>query len=141
MQNYAIIAGFLGVALAGCATGSSKIDIATAQAQQEKSHCPTNKGRTAQANCLNEIDRRLLRPLFTRPDLIDLFTTTRLALAIRVDKGEMRPEEADVQLAQLASQMTSEMERQNLARRSVAAQEAASGPVTCTQSGSTTICF
>ena len=125
--------------LEGCARPPNPVSVAAAQYAKEKATCPSSP-RVANARCLQALEQRILRPVFSRPDLLDLVGATRLSLAVRVDAGQLRAEDADLEMAKLQTQMVSELERTSLARRSVAAQEAASGPVICNAVGTAVVC-
>lgn len=129
------------VALTACARGPSKIDLAIKQIDEETARCPATP-MLAYAQCAGEIEQRVMKPVISRPDLVDVYVATRLALAGKVDRKEMRREDADLQLAQTKSQLISEYERMGLARRSVVAQEAAAAPrsVTCMNVGGVVTC-
>ena len=67
---------------------------------------------------------------------------TKLSLALKVDAGQMREEDADLELARLKVNILDTNEQMALNRRSVNAQEAAAAPrsTVCTTSGGMTIC-
>lgn len=126
--------------LTACATGPSALDRASKQAEEEAANCPGTT-QTAFYTCKNEIDRRLVRPHFRYPDLLDVAMASRLAIGAKLDRREISSEDAQLALARISSQLVAENERRGLARRSVAAQEAASAPVSCTRIGDTVSCY
>ena len=67
---------------------------------------------------------------------------TKLSLALKVDAGQMRVEDADLELARLKVNILDTNEQMALNRRSVDAQEAAAAKrsTVCTTSGGMTIC-
>ena len=106
-----------------------------------------NKDYVARNKCAFEA-AKVIRPFATYPDLFDESWATVAVLAEQLDAKKITRAQADLQLAQMRSQITSEEQRRNLANRSVAAQESAAaaawistGPVTCNRVGNTTTCF
>ena len=140
-MRYAVLAVLILASATACARGPSKVDLAFKQIQEETARCPAMP-MAAYAKCAGEIEQRVMKPVISRPDLVDVYVATRLALASKVDRGEMRREDADLHLAQTKSQLISEYERMGLARRSVGAQEAAAAPrsVTCMNVGGVVTC-
>lgn len=129
------------LALAGCGQKApSPLAFAQQQFDAEVVKCPNNT-RTAYARCVQALEQKFLKPVFPNPEMLDLMGATRLAVAVRVDSGQMRPEDADLELARLKAQMMADYDRMALARRSVRAQEAAAAPVSCTRIGNTTTCY
>lgn len=76
----------------------------------------------ARARCLNDA-QTITRPYWTQPDLIGSFMATRLAIAERFQKGQITAAQANEEVANKWSQITTETQRRSLANRSVAAQE------------------
>lgn len=141
MVRAAVLVLTLSMIVAGCAAvRSSNLEAATEAAQREVAKCPSAP-RAEFARCANEITNRTIKPLHPYPDLVDVVSTARLSLAVKVDRGEMSKEDADMQFAKLQSDVVGEVERRRLARRSVRAQESAGGPVSCTTIGNTVTCF
>jgi hypothetical protein len=98
----------------------------------------------AHAKCLNEA-AAIARPAWSYPDLLDSFLATRMALAERVQKGQITIAQGTEELANKKSEIVAEEQRRNLANRSVTAQEVTAqnigGPSTCVRNGNTVNCF
>lgn len=148
--RYLVLAA-LSACLVGCGAArraemAQAQEAAGAQAATERAACtqrfPTSVPRTrvAFARCLADVDNRLLRPYFSAPELFDVIVAKRTALASQVDAGQITQEESDFQFAQTKSQVIGELDRRGLARRAVAAQEAANS-FSCTKIGNTISCF
>jgi hypothetical protein len=82
-----------------------------------------------------------MRPAVTYPDLMDLFIARRMAVAEQVERGQITIAQANESIATKQSEIVAEEQRRNLANRSVAAQESAAGPVSCTRFGNTVSCY
>lgn len=126
--------------LFGCASEPSKLEQAFAAAEKEWASCP-QRPHLAKAECIGEVERRVLRPAFPDPVSLDLVSATRKSLAGKLDRGEIRQEDADLEMARLKSSLSNNWDRMALARRSVVAQERASDPVSCTKIGNTVSCY
>lgn len=137
MRIMALIIPFI---LVACASGPSASDMASKQAEEEAAKCPRNT-QVAYYTCKNEIDRRLVRPHLRNADLYDVALASRLSIGGKLDRGEIKPEDAQLALAKISSELVGENERRSLARRSVRAQEDAGGPVSCTRFGNTVSCY
>jgi hypothetical protein len=105
------------------------------------------KTAVARAKCQTEA-WAILRPTMPYPDLLDLLIAKRLAIAERVEKGQLTIAEANEAIASARSEVTAEEQRRSLANRSVSAQEgiaaasaSAAGPHSCTRFGNTVNCF
>lgn len=110
---------------------------------------PKGETKTAivRAQCMNEA-AEILRPTMPFPDLLDVFMTSRMAIAERVQKGQMTIAQANEEITARRSQLVAEEQRRMLANRSVAAQETsaqasvlAAGPRSCTKFGNTINCY
>ena len=145
------------VTLAGCGLAARKQrqeEMAAAVAAKDqgiaacKAQYPDqNKDFVVRNKCSFEA-AKIVRPFVTYPDLFDQSWATVAVLAEQLQAKKITRAEADLQLAQLNSQITADEQRRNLANRSVAAEESAaaaawsaSGPVTCNRIGNTTTCF
>lgn len=129
--------------LAGCGPrGPSALDLAMQQYEAESAQCPQSPAVT-HAKCVQEIERRVVKPVIpSAADLLDVMAATRMALSVRIDRGEIRKEDADLEMARTKSQLVAEFQRRGLASRSVRAMEAAAAPrsTTCTSIGNTVMC-
>jgi hypothetical protein len=125
----------------------------TARSQAATAQCdltyPAGNVKTAvaRAKCQTEAFA-ILRPIMPYPDLMDLLIASRIAIAERVQKGQLTIAQANELMAARRSELVAEEQRRNLANRAVIAQEniasaslAAAGPHTCMQIGSTVNCF
>jgi hypothetical protein len=90
----------------------------------------------------------VLRPMMPYPDLLDSFNASRIAIAERVQKGQLTVAQASELIAAKNAELASEEQRRNLANKAVIAQGnvaaaslAAAGPHTCTQMGNEVNCF
>ena len=120
-----------------------------AAAQDCNTEFPPGKVPTAvaRAQCINNA-LSILRPIVPYPDLWDVYMASHIAVAERVQKGQMSIAEANEVLAQKRSELVAEEQRRLLANRSVAAQEniasaslQAAGPHSCIQASNTVTCF
>jgi hypothetical protein len=68
--------------------------------------------------------QKLYQPIAPYPDLLDQQTAAALVVAEKFDKGTITGPQAQLELAQLNSQLTAEQQRRDLANRSVMANEA-----------------
>jgi hypothetical protein len=141
------ITAIVGSLLAGCVAGPSAKDMAAVQTGKEQ--CDRLRTSVAQTHCLAALGNRYIRPTINKnaTDLYDLGVAEKLALAEKVDAGQMTQAEADLQMAQTTSHIASE-EQQRDANSAVAwAAWKSSQPQfrTCQTTGfsynSTTSCF
>jgi hypothetical protein len=123
MRRLILVCGAVSL-LGGCASGPNRYQAAMAQIDSEAAGCP-KAPMTANANCVISIERRVMGPLLgTNNDLLEVFTATRLSLAGKVDRHELRQEEAALQLAQAKSSLVSEFERRRTNQATVNALSA-----------------
>jgi hypothetical protein len=66
----------------------------------------------------------LYRSIVSYPDLLDQQTAAALVIAEKIDNGTITGPQAQLEMAQLNSQLTAEAQRRDLAGRSVMANEA-----------------
>jgi hypothetical protein len=110
---------------------------------------PAGNVKTAVARTKCQADAiAITRPISPYPDLLDLLIASRMAVAERVQSGQLTIAQANELIATKHSELVAEQGRRTLANRSVVAQEgiasaslAAAGPHTCTRIGSTVNCF
>ena len=107
------IAAIVGSLLAGCVAGPSAEDIAAVQTGKEQ--CNQLRTSVAQSRCLAALGNRYIRPTINKNamDLYDLGVAEKLALAEKVDAGQMTQAEADLQMAQTMSHIASEEQQRN----------------------------
>ncbi len=150
-----VLAGLL---MAGCgiarrAEEKERYDRLVAEVDAAVAACNSRTPRAAWARCVNEAQRPIIQtvPVEYR-DLYELKAAGRLALAARLDRGEIRQEDAELETAKMNSNLMAEFNRRQLARRAVDAQETAAMaaadtaarsrlPVRCTRFGDTVQCF
>jgi hypothetical protein len=82
----------------------------------------------------------VVRPFIAYPDLFDRDWAFGAVLAERLQANKITLAEANQQLTQHHSEITTEEQRRDLGRRSVAAQEDANRPVMCHRIGANTFC-
>jgi hypothetical protein len=97
------------------------------------------KTAVASVKCFN----RIPRPVASNSDLFELANATRLAVAEKLEKGQVTQAEAQQQIASETSHIMTEWERRRLAERSVAAMEAAAAPKrpTCVTFNNSVTCY
>jgi hypothetical protein len=145
-----VCVAILAACLAGCVSPEAKRD-AEARAQTvralEACKAQTFKTHVERAKCIND-GLGLSRTTLANPDLLDLISATRIALAATVDRRELTEEDATVQLARAQADANSEDQRRTNSNLSVAAQQqqadaasAARLPVTCSKLGNSVTCF
>ncbi len=78
-----------------------------------------------QADCQTAAEDTIERPVLQNGDLLSLMQAKRKLLALRVDHGEITRSEADVQLAEVLSEIRDEELARASAARAVAAQQSA----------------
>lgn len=85
-----------------------------------------NTGATLEKRfqCMDSAENEHLRPVFPYPDLLNLRQAARHSLLAKVQRGELKPDEAALELAKTQSQIAAEVERRLSNERSVAAQRA-----------------
>jgi hypothetical protein len=153
-----IIAVLISLTMAGCGLVrqrelQAQREALTAQSQAAMAQCdaayPAGNVKTVVARAKCQTDAlAILRPISPYPDLMDVFITTRIAIAERVQNGQLTIAQANELIATKRSELVAEEQRRTLANRSVVAQEnvaaaslSAAGPHTCTRIGSTVNCF
>jgi hypothetical protein len=152
-----VSAAFLCIALAGCGLAREAEELrearaagyawGAAQAECNKRYAQPKQGQMAAlATCLNDAER-LVQRFQPYPDLLELKFANRLAIAAKLDRGQISSEDAQLEAARMSSHLTSELERRLQGRRSVEAQEATAGAAqrsslgfTCRQAGYAVIC-
>jgi hypothetical protein len=125
-----------------------KAKAVAAYQQCDLTYPPGNaKAAVARAKCQNDAFA-IIRPIMPYQDLIDLLSASRIAIAERVQNGELTIAQANELIATKQSELVAEEQRRNLANRAVLAQEgvaaaslAAAGPHSCTRLGNTVNCF
>ena len=102
------IAAIVGSLLAGCVAGPSAEDMAAVQTGKEQ--CNRLRTSVAQTRCLVAVGNKYIRPTINKNqlDLYDLGVAEKVALAEKVDTGQMTQAEADLQMAQTLSHIASE---------------------------------
>jgi hypothetical protein len=114
--------------LAGCATTQraemqNRAALAKAEFAAEKAKCaelwpPSQGNYLPRAKCESIAFDRIGKPLVPNPDLFELAWSYRIALADRVDRGELSPEDGRLRMAQVNAQLSTEARnRLNAARR------------------------
>ena len=80
----------------------------------EAGEIETNLGR---AQCLNAAEKQIIGDNEIYPDLANILRTARIALATKVDSGELSKADADFQFAQIFAETNSEYQRRNAEER------------------------
>jgi len=140
----AITAVALAIMLSGCVSRNAEIRAGVDGARAEcRANAQAGKFRTwvDAARCLNAAEAPLAQVQGHYPDLWNVKFATRTAIAEKVDRGEMTAAQAELAEAEANHRLVSEMERRGIARRAVAAQEAASAPIRCSRVGQTVSCY
>jgi hypothetical protein len=86
-----------------------------AAVQTGKEQCNRLQTSVAQTRCMIAVSNKYIRPTIN-PNSIDLFdlgVATKLALAEKVDAGQLTQAEADLQMAQTTSHIASEEQQRN----------------------------
>jgi hypothetical protein len=135
--------------LAGCgSTVQPLLDQATADCVASRPIPPNSY--LERARCISDSTAEIVKTHQPpHADLLQLQEAYRLALAKKMDAGEISEEDAAVAFLEVKSQAISEMTRRDTSRsqaRSAHIGAASSlfnsiGPVTCFSSGSTTTCY
>jgi hypothetical protein len=132
----AIIAAAMGCVLCGCAPKSSptSADIQAAQLSEienAKRDCAQrfpitpNHNHAAWARCYVDFYNANILPSFPYPDLANAVTAKRVALAEKVDAGQITEAEADAELAQTRAWAVGEAQRRANGAMQTQAQMAA----------------
>ena len=99
---------------------------AVAEQCKEKRLAGELDGHVASVRCSNPSYRKELAAAnYPYMDLIELFLSYRLALAKKIDDGEVTQEEAELEFAQLRTQITAEEMRRNAMLQAAHAQRMA----------------
>jgi hypothetical protein len=106
---------------------------------------PAGNPKTAMARAKCQTDAlTILRPISPYPDLMDQYIASRIAIAERVQNGQVTIAQGNELITQKRSELIAEEQRRSLANRAVSAQEdvasaslAAVRPRTCTAIGNT----
>lgn len=143
MKNFVTVLG-LALGLAGCVSArDTQIDTAV---QQGRDACVAAyrskqvKTYSGYMQCLNTAEA----PLQERAqrggvgDLLNVKFAGRVAIAERVDRGEITPAQGDLEIAQLNSGLMSQGQSRLNNNRLV---DAATSPVTCNRFGNSVTCF
>jgi hypothetical protein len=154
----AIAATVLSLSLAGCGIArrqelqerNARLKAESAAATQAcNERFPKGQVKTVvvRIQCLNDAFA-ILRPMMPYPDLMDLNMATRVAIAERIQSGQVTMAQGNEEMMRKQSEIVSEEQRRLLANRAVRAQEniadaslQAAGPHSCTQIGNTVNCF
>lgn len=156
-MRWATIFLALGVASCGSAQRADKERIAQIETASKAgiAACdtrfpqPRRGQQAAWARCVGEAERPLIAtvPVGYR-DLFEVKAATRTALSAKLDRGEISPEDAQLEAARANSQLMAELEKRQLARRAVEAQEDSAAAayrgslgVTCTRFGNSVSCY
>jgi hypothetical protein len=105
VMKLTVCVAILAACLAGCVSPEAKRDAeARAQTARALEACKaqTFKTHVERAKCIND-GLGLSRTTLANPDLLDLISATRIALAATVDRRELTEEDATVQLARSPS--------------------------------------
>lgn len=158
MKN-AIIAVILTALVSGCglvraAQVKELQEKGDAAAAECKVNNPTSakKNNVAQATCLDVVIDTYTRPISPNPDLIDLYKAKRMAIAVRMDRGEVGYEQGLIEMAEVRSAVIGESQRRsNSATMANAAQQQADAasmaafsaamPKTCNRIGNSVTCY
>lgn len=115
--------------LAGCGLArdieaNKKFQADMAALKSESAACPSKATLRLQVECVNAAENQFLRPYVAHQDLLNLGQTNRLAVAGKLERRQITPDDAALELAKVNTAIASELERRNTGRRSAAAQEA-----------------
>lgn len=143
--------------LGGCGLVAAKQreeEFARARAQADgifaecDAKIPKEKGQIVNRTRCRAPGFSLLRNFAPYPDLMDQEAAYRMAMAERIDAGQITMAQAELEAAENRSRLIAEEQRRSLSNRAVSAQESvaaaqwrASAPVSCTRIGNTTNCY
>jgi hypothetical protein len=131
-------------ALAGCVPDAPTPEMA-ASFEKDKAACGALNTAVARAKCFNGVVDRYVRPTVRDQDLLTLEEADRLALAEQVDAGKLSVAQADLQLAQMRTQIFSEVQRRTNNADLASAASMSAMPTTCHSydngAGLTTACY
>lgn len=158
----------LPIVLAGCA--QARMQAANEQIQTSANYCDQRRDsggfatRKEYAECINAgMSSALSAARYPYPDLVSLHNSYRVALAEKIDRGEISPSDANIAMAEVSVRVETEAQR----RQAAATQANAAGqmgiaalmqglasvqavnqpvypsrvPVTCVQQGAFVNCF
>lgn len=147
-------------ALSGCGTTTAQQEAhdrlsATVNAEYDRCKNTAFSGKNVhsqRADCYNSVTNQYVRPNDPFPDLVEMVVSARSAYAAKVDRGEMKDEDARVAFSKVLSEATGERERRLQGRASVDAQQAqasaaavqawrTNAPRTCNRIGNTINCY
>jgi hypothetical protein len=97
------------------------------------------------ARCVNDADDKYMRPTYRYGDLLDVLEAERVAIATKIDAGQLSQADGQLEFAKARSELvSSEKARQNQ-EQMIQLQQAAvinsSLPVVCNTFGATTSCY
>lgn len=123
------IAAFLPVlALSACGVArQAEVNDAQQRLEAARAFCKAyHKGNGAQiADCWSQAEDMIMRPLYPYGDLLTLLQAKRKVIAEKADGGEITKDQANLQLAELNSEITREQTRRSNAAALVSAQQTA----------------
>lgn len=134
----------VGVALAlgGCL--AARMEQVGQEVDADKAICRaqnfTKKVQLSQ--CLNNAEQRFVG-VYPYPDLLQLRAATRLALSEKQDRGEISQAQAELEFAQVITQITAQEQSRaaNAQMANAATMMAMPRRTTCTRYGNTVTCF
>jgi hypothetical protein len=145
MRTVLVIATALG--LSGCAEETSNSEL-SARLQSEMEACANLRTAVARAKCEIAVNHQVIaRGSGANMDLIELEDANRIALAAKVDAGQMSEADANLRFSQIKSQLISEAKRRNNDASTAAAASMAAMPLPSTchtydnGAGLTTNCY
>lgn len=127
---------------AGCVGAAPSGPSVQAQVDEKLADCrvqyPSKRGNNVPlARCVNEANA-LLRG---HPDIGDALAKRRIAIATRMDAGQIGQEDGEAAIAQARAEANSERQRRRDSAATVRAIQAGPAPVTCHTTGSITNCY
>lgn len=134
-----VAAGFL---LSGCAMALQKQVFDEVAAAKAACAAGTFPNHVAKARCHNDAEHKLAR-IYDKPDLLNLRLATRLALAERIDKGQISESQAELEFAQVGAQIGSQEAARdtNATMAAAAVQMATPRATTCNRYGNSVTCY
>lgn len=132
----------IALALSGCV--SARMQQVGEEVDAEKAICRaqnfTKKVQLSQ--CLNNAEQRFAG-VYPYPDLLQLRAATRLALSERQDRGEITQAQAELEFAQVITQITAQEQSRATNAQMADAATRMSMPrrTTCNRYGNTVTCF
>lgn len=116
------------VSLAGCAAQerlAARSELNAANAACDAQWPKVVGNFVPRAECLNRAFTLAAPRLGLHGDLVELFNAARSSLAVKADRGEITPEDMNLRLAELKTQLASEQQRRTAEQAAVSAQRAA----------------